>query len=664
MSDTTRSSLPLRIGLVLDHPSPHMVALLDALAERSDCAAKVVYCGRTAPERDWGSPLGKLPHVFSRPLMLPGHLKFNPTITQTLAQVKADVWVLNTSYTSPTTPLAAWWFARKRVPWIYLNEPPQPRHFVLSALRQPVLSYVLARAWVVVGMGAHAQEIYRNLLKDKKLVCSVPYYAEMGDLLGLPLPKPPADSHGVRFVSSGQMIKRKGFDILLKACELLPRDGWCLTIAGDGHLRSQLEGDFRARWTSDQVSFVGQIPYEDRASVFTGNHVFAFPSRWDGWGMVVPEAMAAGLPVVTTDQVISGREFVENGLNGFIVPANNPALLAEKMAFFLENPEKIPQMGAAARDALESYNPVIGADKLLNLLFDIFEGAESVRKSGKRHLFQFSPTWQELTNSGSSLHRVRTEIRQASKTAVCRAALLLGAHSKPTGNRILVYHVVLPEDRKRFEEHLKFFQDHFVVGSVADVFSSAGSNGNHGPSRMAITFDDGFGILMGDCLEALEKFNMKACFFAPTAFVEAYGDSDATASFCLRAHHYSQPLGPLRPEDLKLLTELGHEIGSHGVSHVGLGAVSKSMADRELSDSRSLISQWTSKEPVSFAYPYGEVRSSLGEPSSWVQQAGYSFGLTLRRGRVTDTSNPFQLPREHAEGNWSLHDLRYFLSSH
>jgi peptidoglycan/xylan/chitin deacetylase (PgdA/CDA1 family) len=132
----------------------------------------------------------------------------------------------------------------------------------------------------------------------------------------------------------------------------------------------------------------------------------------------------------------------------------------------------------------------------------------------------------------------------------------------------------------------------------------------------------------------------------------------------LRAHHYSQPLGPLRPEDLKLLTELGHEIGSHGVSHVGLGAVSRSMADRELSDSRSLISQWTGKEPVSFAYPYGEVRSSLGEPSSWVQQAGYSFGLTLRRGRVTDTSNPFQLPREHAEGNWSLHDLRYFLSSH
>ena len=181
--------------------------------------------------------------------------------------------------------------------------------------------------------------------------------------------------------------------------------------------------------------------------------------------------------------------------------------------------------------------------------------------------------------------------------------------------------------------------------------------------RLAITFDDGFRILMGDCLEALEKFNMKGCFFAPTAFVKTHLDSDATASFCLRAHHYALPLEPLSPDDLKLLTELGHEIGSHGVFHVGLGTVSKPMAELELSNSRSLISEWTGKEPVSFAYPYGDVRSSLGEPFSWVQQAGYSFGLTLRRGRVTDTSNPFLLPREHAEGNWSLSDLRYFLSS-
>ena len=46
-----------------------------------------------------------------------------------------------------------------------------------------------------------------------------------------------------------------------------------------------------------------------------------------------------------------------------------------------------------------------------------------------------------------------------------------------------------------------------------------------------------------------------------------------------------------------------------------------------------------------------------------VQEAGYSFGLTLRRGRVTRDSNPLLLPRDHAEGNWSIHDLRYFLSS-
>ena len=59
--------------------------------------------------------------------------------------------------------------------------------------------------------------------------------------------------------------------------------------------------------------------------------VFVLPSRHDGWGVVVNQALAAGLPIITTDAVGAGLDFVENGVNGICVPANNVNALFNAM---------------------------------------------------------------------------------------------------------------------------------------------------------------------------------------------------------------------------------------------------------------------------------------------------------------------------------------------
>jgi peptidoglycan/xylan/chitin deacetylase (PgdA/CDA1 family) len=101
---------------------------------------------------------------------------------------------------------------------------------------------------------------------------------------------------------------------------------------------------------------------------------------------------------------------------------------------------------------------------------------------------------------------------------------------------------------------------------------------------------------------------------------------------------------------------------SHGISHVGLGRLSKAQAFKELTESRKRIETWTGIAPVNFAYPYGHGKSMLGDPIQWVRETGYELGLSLRRGAVRESSDPFFLPRDHVEGNWSLRDLRYFLT--
>jgi glycosyltransferase involved in cell wall biosynthesis len=126
------------------------------------------------------------------------------------------------------------------------------------------------------------------------------------------------------------------------------------------------------------VIFGGEISYQKRQGAFHQKHVFVFPSRWDGWGMVLPEALAAGLPVIATDQIISAHEFIKDGANGFIVPAENPQALAEKMEYFIHHREEIAEMGAAARQTVKDYLPERGAERLVNFLKDLVNHSTEV----------------------------------------------------------------------------------------------------------------------------------------------------------------------------------------------------------------------------------------------------------------------------------------------
>src|SRR5262249_25883407 len=161
--------------------------------------------------------------------------------------------------------------------------------------------------------------------------------------------------------------------------------GWTLMLAGDGPLRTKLEQSFRYHWGPDQVCFLGDIPYSKRAAVFEGQHVFVFPSRWDGWGMAPVEAMAAGLPVISTDQVMSMREFLRDGENGYLVATEDPTGLADRMCRFLLHPERIPVMGRVARAALTGYQPDVGAGRLVDFLvgLDLIEGRAATRSDSR-----------------------------------------------------------------------------------------------------------------------------------------------------------------------------------------------------------------------------------------------------------------------------------------
>ncbi|PLQ01555.1 glycosyltransferase family 4 protein [Cupriavidus pauculus] len=126
----------------------------------------------------------------------------------------------------------------------------------------------------------------------------------------------------------GRLVHAKGFDLLLQAWAMLAPafPDWRLVIVGDGDERATLENQIRSGGMETSVQMPGastniEAYYRDAA-------IFCLSSRYEGFGLVLLEAMAYGLPVVSTNCETGPRELVRNGENGLLVDTENPAAIS------------------------------------------------------------------------------------------------------------------------------------------------------------------------------------------------------------------------------------------------------------------------------------------------------------------------------------------------
>lgn len=159
-----------------------------------------------------------------------------------------------------------------------------------------------------------------------------------------------------RIVSVGRLIEKKGFPILIEACRVLRDRGHsfdCM-ILGDGPMRVQLEAQVAQLGLAGMVRLDGSVPQERLIAELQTGAVATLPcivsesGDRDGLPTVLLEAMALGLPVVTTT-VSGGPEIVADGETGLLCPPGNPAALASALESLLADPDRAAEMGAAGR---------------------------------------------------------------------------------------------------------------------------------------------------------------------------------------------------------------------------------------------------------------------------------------------------------------------------
>lgn len=173
-------------------------------------------------------------------------------------------------------------------------------------------------------------------------------------------------------LSVGRLVEKKGFADLVDALALA-RHPAKLVIIGDGPLRGALEGRIRDLGLTGRVDLLGSLDHEATLEWYRRADVFALACKVapdgdrDSMPVVTKEAMAAGLPVVSTTEV-GVPEMVDDGKTGLLVPPSDPEALAAALDQLFDDPARRREMGRTGRQAV--------ADR-----FDIRDQALAVAKA-------------------------------------------------------------------------------------------------------------------------------------------------------------------------------------------------------------------------------------------------------------------------------------------
>ena len=154
----------------------------------------------------------------------------------------------------------------------------------------------------------------------------------------------PKEDDVFRVIYCGSINFHKGVQYLLKAFQELNLDNSELWLVGSVAPQFQ---SFLAKYESDKIIAKGYYPQTQLKFLYSQCSVFCLPSLSDGFGMVLTQAMACGLPIIYTDHT-GGPDVARDGEDGFCIPIRNVEAIKEKILYLYENSEHTKQMGQNA----------------------------------------------------------------------------------------------------------------------------------------------------------------------------------------------------------------------------------------------------------------------------------------------------------------------------
>lgn len=331
----------MKILFLTNIPSPYRVDFFNELGNL--CDLTVLYERHDAKDREANWLTNKaisFKEIYLNGINVGNDSAICCSVIKWLKDRSFDLVVVG-GYSTPTGMLSIEYMKLKRIPFILNSDGGLlkkeskfryciKKHFLSSALAW--LSTAKVTDEYLLYYGAKKEKIYRYPFTSIK----------KEDILNKPLDKEEKIiikdklniSYDKMIISVGQFIFRKGFDVLLKACNKLGNDVGIYIIGGDP-TEEYLE--LIQKYGLNNVHFEDFKAKEELSEYYKAADLFVLPTREDIWGLVVNEAMAYGLPVITTDKCVAGLELIEDSKNGYIVAANEDKELSKRMNLIIND---------------------------------------------------------------------------------------------------------------------------------------------------------------------------------------------------------------------------------------------------------------------------------------------------------------------------------------
>lgn len=249
--------------------------------------------------------------------------------------------IIVTNFSDPTGMFAIAVLKAKRIPYIIESD----GGFAGSGqgIKEKVKKWLLSSARLYFSTAEEHDKYYLTYGAKKEQIVRYPFTSlQEPDVLTSPISN--EDKQALRkklgiteekvILSVGQFIHRKGYDVLFDALNRMDKSVGCYIVGGkptNEYLKMVSEKQLT------NVHFIGFKLKDELNEYYRASDLFVLPTREDIWGLVVNEAMAQGLPVVTTNRCVAGLELIQDPAYGQIVPIENVTALTNTIQYELDN---------------------------------------------------------------------------------------------------------------------------------------------------------------------------------------------------------------------------------------------------------------------------------------------------------------------------------------
>lgn len=254
-------------------------------------------------------------------------------VGKVLKQINPDV-VVSMEY-NPTSIQAVNWCKRRKIPYVSHTDGTLLSERNIGKIQKIFRRYVIKNATCFIASSTKAKEKVQFYGTNKPIYISYisadldKYYYYKNS------------SKNRQIICVGSLIKRKGIDLLLNAIAELDIDVNAV-IAGAGYELDSLKAQVKSLGIDKKVEFVGYKQRNEVQELYKASDLFVLPTREDCYGLVILEAMACSLPVVTSKYADGSYDLIRDGVDGYIVdPENSKEFAASIKRVFNENNENV-----------------------------------------------------------------------------------------------------------------------------------------------------------------------------------------------------------------------------------------------------------------------------------------------------------------------------------